>query len=149
MLLEPHPGTRGRAWLQGHQNPGCLGNQKFRITASTNLHPRKGPNNFGLNWAELGLGTTQKTGLCCLSTVLVLGGCRGAHLPPGAPAGSEPPVWFTVTHLRLCVGADDPEVPGRREEPVHLLRGGLVQQSGQEHPQVEVQGLGPVWMHTA
>lgn len=64
-------------------------------------------------------------------------------------AGASLPGWFTVTHLCLCVGANDLEVPGRREETVHLLWGGLVEQRGQEHPQMEVQGLGPVWMHTA
>lgn len=58
-------------------------------------------------------------------------------------------VLFTVAHLSLSVGADDLEVPGGHEETVHLLWGGLVEQRGQEHPQMEIKGFWPVWVHTA
>lgn len=53
-----------------------------------------------------------------------------------------------VANLRLRVGADDLQVPGGHEEGVHLLWGSLVEQGGQEHPQVEVQRLGPASVHT-
>lgn len=42
--------------------------------------------------------------------------------------------YFTVAHLSLSVGADDLQIPGRHEESIHLLWGGLVEQSRQEHP---------------
>ena len=54
-----------------------------------------------------------------------------------------------MPNLRLRVGADDLQVPGGHEEGVHLLRRGLVEQRGQEHPQVEVQGLGAPAVHAA
>ena len=54
-----------------------------------------------------------------------------------------------MAHLSLSVGADDLEVPGGHEETVHLLWGGLVEQCGQEHPQMEIQGLWSVRVHTA
>ena len=57
-------------------------------------------------------------------------------------------VYFTMAHLSLCVGADDLQIPGRHEEMVHLLWGGLVKQCGQEHPQMEFQGTRSTTAHT-
>lgn len=55
----------------------------------------------------------------------------------------------TVAHLSLGIGANDLQVPGGHEESLLLLRRGLVQERGQKHPQVQVQGYGAPTVYTA
>lgn len=49
----------------------------------------------------------------------------------------------TMTHLCLGVSANDLQVPGGHEEALLLFRSRLVEQGGQEHAQVEIQGRRP------
>ncbi|TNN69507.1 CST complex subunit TEN1 [Liparis tanakae] len=51
--------------------------------------------------------------------------------------------------LSMKLGEHYGMVGGGHEETVHLLWRGLVEQCGQEHPQMEVQGLWPVWVNAA
>lgn len=46
-----------------------------------------------------------------------------------------------MTHLCLGISASDLQIPGRHEEALLLLRGGLLKQGGQEHAQVKIQRL--------
>ena len=54
-----------------------------------------------------------------------------------------------MAHLRLSVCADDLQVPGGREEAVHLLWGGLVEKGGQEHGQMDFQRVSSEAVHIA
>lgn len=52
-------------------------------------------------------------------------------------------MYCTMAHFSLGISANDLQVPGRHEEAILLLWGGLGEKGGQEHAQVKVQGLGP------
>lgn len=46
-----------------------------------------------------------------------------------------------MPQLRLGIRADDLQVPGGSEEGVKLCGRGLIQQSGQEHPEMKIQRI--------
>lgn len=52
-------------------------------------------------------------------------------------------MYCTMAHFSLGISANDLQVPGRHEEAILLLWGGLGEESGQEHAQVKVQRLRP------
>lgn len=48
-------------------------------------------------------------------------------------------MYCTMAHFSLGISANDLQVPGRHEEAILLLWGGLGEKSGEEHAQVKVQ----------
>lgn len=52
-------------------------------------------------------------------------------------------MYCTMAHFSLGISANDLQVPGRHEEAILLLWGGLGEKGGEEHAQMKVQRFRP------